>query len=311
MHLGACLDALSSNDLRKTEVLVVDDGSTDGTASLAESFTSLEIKVERVGGLGPAAARNRGAEVSGHPFILFLDADIVLPDRAIYYLRETLALYSHREDVAGVLGTYSEEIPTKDFVSNFKNLSTCYLYRITETQSPFIHTPVFMVAKEVLRSVGGFDESLRRGEDFRLGVSLGSRGFCFIIDRRIRAVHLKSYSLLGVLWEDWARVQDLSRIRLQGSEKTFALRAHRPTRLLSLFLPGPLLLAVVAATLGWLSVWVPLILFLTFLFLNLRFLSYLRRKRGWLFAARSLLFHILEMLWAACALVVGTLRRKH
>jgi glycosyltransferase involved in cell wall biosynthesis len=60
------------------ETILVDDGSSDSTpelASAAAAAAGLELRVERTELQGPAAARNRGAEVSDAPFLAFLDAD--------------------------------------------------------------------------------------------------------------------------------------------------------------------------------------------------------------------------------------------
>ncbi|RPJ50840.1 MAG: glycosyltransferase family 2 protein, partial [Methanobacteriota archaeon] len=157
-HLETCLTALSHNALTHSEILVVDDGSADETQAVAArfGFRCLATGARQ----GPAAARNLGFRQAVHPHVLFLDADIVLPPNALTRIRETLELYEHRPDVAGVLGQYAEELPDGDFFTNYKNLSACYLYRITETQSPFLHTPVFCIRRTVFEEAGGFDPRL-------------------------------------------------------------------------------------------------------------------------------------------------------
>ncbi|MGW8178926.1 MAG: glycosyltransferase family 2 protein, partial [bacterium] len=227
--LGDCLAGLRDNDLSGVELVVVDDASTDSTSELIESLNSsfeLDIRYIRLPERGgPGAARNAGIESSSHPFLFFLDADIILPARSIDFLRETLDLYSHRNRVCGVLGTYAEDTPVKDFFTTFKNLYTCYLYRMTETLSPFIHTPMFAVRKAVLEKEGAFDPTMKRAEDFKLGAILGSKGYRFVIDWRIEGIHLKTYSLSGILREDWHRISELKRIKLTKEQKTFSYRA--------------------------------------------------------------------------------------
>jgi GT2 family glycosyltransferase len=285
---------------------VVDDASTDGCADRLAAIISKSggrlrvVRLEKQS--GPAAARNQGFLQARHKYLFFLDSDVILPPFALDRMREALDLYSHRIDVGGVLGMYSEEVPWKDALTNFKNLYTCFLYRITETRSPFLHTAIFCVRREVLEAAGGFDADLATAEDFHLGVALGSRGYRFIIDRKIRGVHLKRYTLAGVLKEDWRRIRDLSSIRLTPEERRFSYRAHRPTRLLSLLLPVPAVLLAVA------GIWVPaaflgaLAALAVFLVANSGFLRYCRRVKGWGFSVKAAFFLFVEMAWAGIVL---------
>ncbi len=298
-----CLRALASNDLEGVEILVVDDASDQEVAAPPESLPDAELRVIRLQRrLGPAGARNRGLREAVHPHVLFLDSDVVLPPRSVEWIREGLDLYSHRPEVAGILGVYAEEVPWSDFFSVYKNLYTCFLYRTTETVTPFVHTAIFCVRKAVLESVGGFDGRLATAEDFRLGVDLGVRGHRFVIDRRIAGVHLKRYRLGAILKEDRRRIRDLRRVQLSRDEQLFYYRAHRWTRILSVALPPAVLV------LGAAALWAPgfgasaALLLILFYGLNLPFLNYCRRRRGAVFAIRSALFLFLEMLWAAfCA----------
>lgn len=77
--IGRTLDALATQDLRdEYEVIVVDDGSEDETASLAERSRG-PVSVVRQAARGSAAARNRGAEVAAGAVLAFTDADC-MPD---------------------------------------------------------------------------------------------------------------------------------------------------------------------------------------------------------------------------------------
>ncbi len=290
-------------------MIIVNDGSDDGTEEVIRSFAD-RIRIESVHHetvRGPAAARNGGATRANLPYLLFLDADVLLPPRAIEHLRDTLDLYSHRSDVAGALGCYAEEPTGSGFFSHFKNLSTTFLYQITKTQSPYLHTAIFLVQRDVFLRAGGFDENLRKAEDFKLGLALGSRGYRFVIDRRVQGIHLKRYTFGKLLREDWSRIVTLRRMSLTRGERSFSYRAHRPGRILSLVLPGPILVSACSAF--WLGPWpaaVAVILALLFILVNLRFLRYLGRRRGAGFALLALGTLFLELLWAEAAVIAGT-----
>ena len=154
------------------------------------------------------------------------------------------------------------------------------------------------------------DGRLETAEDFRLGVVLGSRGYRFVIDRRIQGVHLKSYTAGGILREDRRRVADLRRVELAPEERQFYYRAHRSARLLSLVLPS--LIAVNSLASIWFPqlLWVGLILLLLFVGLNFRFFNFCRRERGWLFGIFTAAFFAMEMTWAGWAGLESLLRHR-
>ncbi len=312
VSLRQCLGALLLNDLTETEILIVDDASEESLAEhvlpLAASTPLRWLRLEKR--MGPAGARNRGLREAAFPHVLFVDSDIVLPARSLEWIREGLDIYSHRHEVAGVLGVYHEEIPWGDFFSNYKNLYTCHLYRTTDKLSPFVQTAIFCVRREVLESVGGFDGRLATAEDFRLGIDLGARGYRFVIDPRISGVHLKRYTLAGILREDRRRVEDLRQVQLNHEERLFYYRAHRWSRILTLALPVPIL--ILAAAAAWTTDFIPAALLLLFLFcgLNLSFLNRCRRRRGFWFACRAGGFLFFEMLWASACAAYAFLRRR-
>lgn len=79
--LANTLQSLLSQTLPADEIIVVDDGSTDGSSGVAEAFGA-PVRVIRQANAGPAAARNRGFHESSGEFIHFFDSDdLALPNK--------------------------------------------------------------------------------------------------------------------------------------------------------------------------------------------------------------------------------------
>ena len=72
--LAEALDSILAQTWRPLEVIVVDDGSTDGTAQIAAGYGA-KVSYIHQANAGPAAARNRGLDAAAGTFIAFLDAD--------------------------------------------------------------------------------------------------------------------------------------------------------------------------------------------------------------------------------------------
>ena len=81
--IGACLDSLERQTFESLCVVVVEDGSTDGTAAIAQDFAARHARfsVISTGGRGAGGARNRGMQEVRAPYFMILDGDDVFhPD---------------------------------------------------------------------------------------------------------------------------------------------------------------------------------------------------------------------------------------
>jgi glycosyltransferase involved in cell wall biosynthesis len=72
-YLGEAIESVFAQDYEPIELIVVDDGSTDGTADVARSFARVQVIQQENGGNG--AARNRAVENASGELYAFLDAD--------------------------------------------------------------------------------------------------------------------------------------------------------------------------------------------------------------------------------------------
>jgi GT2 family glycosyltransferase len=176
------------------EVIVVDDGSTDDTARVAENAGA---RVLDSGGRGPAAARNLGARHARGDVLIFLDADTA-PRSG--WLREMLAPLADPSIVA-VKGRY--DTIQRSVAARFAQLEFEEKYaRLERAPSvDFVDTGTATYRREAFLAAGGFNESFpaSSAEDVELAFRLAARGARFAFNPRAVVLHRHSESLLSYL----------------------------------------------------------------------------------------------------------------
>jgi uncharacterized protein (TIRG00374 family) len=169
--LAACLEALADQSVAPDsyEVIVVDDGSSDGTAALAEQHSVIVIRQEHA---WAAAARNRGARAARGQFLLFTDADC-RPQRN--WVEQMLAPFADPR-VAGVKGVYHTR--QHSTIAHFVQAEHEEKYDRLAQQTPidFVDTHAAAYRRTVFLAVGGFDPSFRANEDQELSYRLARAG---------------------------------------------------------------------------------------------------------------------------------------
>lgn len=174
------LAALEKQNYRNFEVIVVVDGSTDGTAEkLKKSQYGLELRlIERPNG-GRAVARNTGAKAAQGELLLFFDDDIRPIDRCVH-----LHVLHHQAfpgtAVVGHVPEDKEKMRT-DFQRYKAWLSRKWSEPLLENggwlskENIFITAANFSIAKSVFFELNGFDERLRDIEDYELALRVSEK----------------------------------------------------------------------------------------------------------------------------------------
>jgi len=164
--IGETLRSLLNQTLPADEIIVVDDGSTDDTAKVAESYGERVI-VLRQENKGPAAARNAGFLASKGEFIHFFDSDdIALPNKQEVQLR---ALEESGADIAygpWMKGRFSKDglFRPDNHVLQQNGLPRGDLIRALLTDWSIVpHACLFR--RSIVEKSGGFPEHLFVGED--------------------------------------------------------------------------------------------------------------------------------------------------
>lgn len=185
-YLPTALATIELQSCDGLEVVVVDDGSTDGTAEwLAQrQRISFDLKVIRTEGIGPAAARNRALLASRSPLVAFLDADDCWQPGK---LARQIAFHLANPDVGFSFADYIHVTP------DGRPLGTCFefwdcdwtkvndgSYRVLPgaearlLATNLVGTSTVMARRAMLDAVGGFSLACRSAEDWDLWLRLAA-----------------------------------------------------------------------------------------------------------------------------------------
>jgi glycosyltransferase involved in cell wall biosynthesis len=153
-YLGAALTSILQQDYRPLEVIVVDDGSTDGTARVARSYP--EVRYLYQPNQGAAAARNAGIAVSRGAFLAFLDSDDVWTPQK---LSLQVGFLLENPQLGYCLGRMQILLEPGSPVTPQAKPE-----EITRTEIGALPSAL-VVRREIFDRVGGFDPRYRVGED--------------------------------------------------------------------------------------------------------------------------------------------------
>ncbi len=152
--LREAVQSVLTQNYAPMEIIIVDDGSTDGTAIIARSFPET-VRYLVQANKGPAAARNRGIEHAQGSLIAFADADDLWPATK---LELQLPYLIKEPTIEIVMGRIQQVLLSKSITG--------------QTQANEIGEPVFsvnlgsaVIRRSVFERVGLFDETMRYSED--------------------------------------------------------------------------------------------------------------------------------------------------
>lgn len=153
-YLPILLSNLAEQNFQDKEIIVADAGSEDKTIEIAQSFGCKVIE----GGL-PARGRNQGAKAAKGDLLLFIDADVFLPENS---LRNFLAEFQKRKlDVASFfLRPWGKSKFLAVACQAFYNFPILVMERILPHGAGAI-----LIKKELHQKVNGFDETIKLAED--------------------------------------------------------------------------------------------------------------------------------------------------
>ena len=177
-YVAEAIDSILAQDYPAMEIIVVDDGSSDSTLGILATYGN-RIRVLQQANKGSAAARNLGvASANGH-YIAFLDADDYwFPGKVAQQVaalqatgcRMSYSNFKFWHPVDGVWPQASTMLAAEN-APGAGCIEKRWVYADLLLDC-LVWTSTVMVEKALLLAVGGFDEQLRKGQDYDLWLRL-------------------------------------------------------------------------------------------------------------------------------------------
>jgi glycosyltransferase involved in cell wall biosynthesis len=213
--LKRALSSVFAQSYLPTEVIVIDDGSSDETSKIIQDFPTIIYRYQKNSGV--SSARNLGISLCSHEWIAFLDSDDA-------WKEEKLALHvSLHEEQKELLFSYTDElwirdgkqvqIPKKFQKQSGDIFSQCLSHCIIAPSSAFIH-------KKLFQEIGNFDENLEVCEDYDLWLRLTCKHKVGLIEEAVTIKYGGHDDQLSMKY--WG----MDRFRVAALEKLLALHVR-------------------------------------------------------------------------------------
>jgi Glycosyltransferases involved in cell wall biogenesis len=163
--LKECIASILIQTYKNIELIIVDDGSTDDTAKVVDSYKKL-LKIRYIKNKyskGNACARNSALKFSNGKYIAFMDDDDFWNDQD--KIKKQVDILENQKDI--------ELVYTEIYILNENNNSTRHV-KLEEPKSlikhflvknSLIYSPTVLIRKSIFDIVGEFDEQVKKGVD--------------------------------------------------------------------------------------------------------------------------------------------------
>lgn len=289
--------------------------ATDGRVTLGRAVAAIRraeagpeelILVEEPAGLGPAAARNIGAERARGEVLVFIDADVEVHGDVFARIRDAFDL---DPGLVAVFGSYDDDPGGGGLVSDFRDLLHHHVHHRAAGAATTFWAGLGAIRRDVFFELGGFDEQRfdrPSVEDIELGSRLHANRRSVILDPRIQGKHLKTWTLGSMMRTDLlSRGVPWMRLVLEGRTDANALNLGWRHRI-STGASVSFLVALLRGRFRWAGRAAALVLVL-----DGRFYALLLRRGGLRLLVFGVLLHVVHRLMAVAALplaIVGHLR---
>ncbi len=224
--IAQAIESLLVQTSPPTEIIVVNDGSTDGTAEILTRFKNT-VHVITTKGLGAGCARNTGVDAAQGEFVAFLDSDdIAHPQR----LEKQIALLE-ADSAAGMvfcamsyIDQHGRQTGAEIRCPEYRRSG--FLGRLFE-RNRIGSTSTTMLRKSVFDGIGGFDEAVAYNEEYDLWLRLGRKWGIAYLDEPLLHYRLHSENISRS--QEGQRINELIALRKHSTKEIFdALKKTYP-----------------------------------------------------------------------------------
>jgi len=196
--LHKAIDSVLAQTFSDYELIIVDDGSTDGTRDVVARYGSGKIRYIFQENKGKSAARNLGIKLADGEYIAFLDSDDMFLPSKLQLQVEVLDAHGS----CGFIYSYASNVDESGNLLNYHfegNLSGWIYPDLLLIKNNCIATPTVMVRAAVLAEIGGFDESMHICEDLDLWRRIARRYQVLQVREPLAIVRIRASERIDIL----------------------------------------------------------------------------------------------------------------
>jgi len=313
-----CLEALKQSTYKSYEIILVDDGSTDNTARVAEDMGCRVFVMESQS--GPAVARNFGSKQAKGEILLFIDSDVLVKKNTLELVAST---FSDSQEISALFGSYDDTPSEQDFLSQYRNLLHHYVHQNSNPDAATFWAGCGAVRKNVFLELNGYDYKRFAEpsiEDIELGYRMREKGYKIKLDKNLQVTHLKHWGWYSMIKTDiFNRAVPWSRLILQTKSLPKDMNLRISDRV-STALVGILLFCLFLLLLSVLNIYDPVststilviaaLVIIGLLFLNRDLYGFFLSKRGVAFTLKVIPLHFLYYFYCGASFGICWMQDK-
>ncbi len=208
-----CLSVLLKQNYTKEnyEIIIVDDGSTDGTKEAVMALKSVSLRYYQQKNKGPGAAINTGANIAEGNILAFTEDDCIVNEDWLKNIMELFKNYQSATAFTGpCLAAGLEKINKKMTYLKQENIKKMDLKKLDTFLN--IGNGSYAIKKEIFLKMKGYDENFRTQEDWEFNIRLLKESYEVYITNKLKAIHYPRQNLKDSFMK--AYIQGMGHVKL-------------------------------------------------------------------------------------------------